>query len=339
MKKILISSLTLFAALSVASCVKSPKQKIRVGYFPNVTHSQVLIGMARGVFQEALGPDVQLEVKTFNAGPSVIEAMFAGALDMAYIGPNPAINGYIKSRGEAFRIVAGATSGGAALVVQADGGIASPEDFHKKRIASPQLGNTQDVALRAWLKNQGLVLQENGGDVQVVSIANPDQLTLFLKREIDGAWTVEPWVSRLIKEGRGRVYLEESALWPRGEFVTAHIIVSKAFLERHPGLVKKWLSAHVDLTLWINEYPAQARVVVNQAIRGITGEALSEDILEEAFSRLRITYDPIKNSLLTSARWAFEQGFLGKENPDLSGIYDLEVLQEVLREKGLPAVD
>jgi NitT/TauT family transport system substrate-binding protein len=312
---------------------------IRVGYFPNITHSQAVIGMAKGAFQKELGDDVKIDVKIFNAGPSVIEAIFAGALDVAYIGPNPAINGYIKSDGDALRIIAGASSGGAGLVVRKDSGILKPEDFHGKRIASPQLGNTQDVALRAWLKDHGLLLKEKGGDVVVYPLANPDQLTLFLKKEIDGAWTVEPWVSRLIKEADGRLYLDERELWPHGEFVTANIIVSRKFLDKYPLLVKRWLKAHVELTQWINQNPREAKTIVNAEIRRLTGAALDESVLKSAFDRMKVTYDPIKASLRQSANAAFDQGFLGDKEPDLKNIYSLELLNEVLDEEKLKRID
>ncbi|MDD4955633.1 MAG: ABC transporter substrate-binding protein [Candidatus Omnitrophica bacterium] len=298
-----------------------------------------MIGIANGAFQKALGENTKIEVKVFNAGPSVIEAMFAQALDLAYIGPNPAINGYVKSDGQALNIVAGATSGGAALVVLEDSGISKAGDFHHRKIASPQLGNTQDVSLRYWLKNNGLLLKENGGDVSVVPVANPDQLTLFKKKEIAGAWTVEPWVSRLIHEGGGRLFLEESSLWPGKKFVTANIIVRKKFLKEHPDLVKKWILAHVDLTAWINDNPEEAKNILNQEIKKLTGQALPKEILNDAFSRLEITYDPIKESLFTSAKMAYEQGFLGKNMPDLSGIYDLTILNEVLRDKKLTEIN
>jgi NitT/TauT family transport system substrate-binding protein len=322
-----------------ASSSRAEERVIRVGYFPNITHSQAVIGMANGSFQKALGSDVKIDVKIFNAGPSAIEAMFAGELDLTYIGPNPAINGYVKSKGAALKIVAGATSGGAALVVREDSGIRRIEDFHGKRIASPQLGNTQDVALRGWLKDHGFTLREKGGDVQVLPVSNPDQLTLFLKKEIDGAWAVEPWASRLLKEGHGRLFLDERSIWPNGEFVTAHVIVSQKFLREHRDLVKKWISCHVDLTAWIDQNRPEAKKILNKELQRLTGKALPEDILDGAFSRLKVTYDPVQDSLFTSARWAFEQGFLGKQFPDLSGIYDLTVLNEVLQEKGLKRIE
>src|SRR5437016_4683559 len=198
---------------------------IRVGAFPNITHPQAMVGKANGYFEKAMGPNVKIDWKSFNAGPSAIEALFAGAIDMTYVGPNPTISGYVRSQGEALRVVAGSASGGAALVVRADSGIHKPEDFHGKKIASPQLGNTQDVALRAWLKAHGMKSQDKGGDVQVVPLANPDQLTLFLKKELDAAWAPEPWATRLIREGNGRLFLDERDLWPQGQFVTTHLIV------------------------------------------------------------------------------------------------------------------
>jgi NitT/TauT family transport system substrate-binding protein len=186
----------LLAAVFFVSCLSAALDGqnllVRVGAFPNITHPQAMIGKANGWFESALSPEVKLEWKTFNAGPSAIEALFAGAIDMTYVGPNPAINGYVRSNGEALRVVAGATSGGAAFVVRGDSGITKPEDFHGKRIASPQQGNTQDVALRAWLKSKGFKTRDKGGDVEVVPIANPDQLTLFVKKELDAAWAPSP---------------------------------------------------------------------------------------------------------------------------------------------------
>lgn len=324
--------------LTIGALAEDPTVTIRAGHFPNITHAQGVIGQAKGWFEKALGENTKVEWKVFNAGPSAIEALFARQIDLAYIGPSPAINGYVKSKGEALRIVAGAASGGAGLVVRSDSGINSVRDFDSKKIASPQLGNTQDVALRGWLKDNGYRLKEKGGTVQVIPLANPDQLTLFLKKEIDGAWTVEPWVSRLILEGGGRLFLDERELWPNGRFVTTHLIVSTRFLKEHPDLVKKWIAAHVELTEWINKNPEEAKRIVNEEIKKETGKAIPQKVLDESFKRIDFTYDPISSSLFKSVRWAFEQGFLGKEKPDLSNIYDLSLLNEVLKEKGLQPV-
>lgn len=334
----------LVLGLAVAACgggrpgaLSGGAVTMRVGYFPNITHSQALIGIARGDFQKALGPDVTLDVKVFNAGPSAIEAMFAGQLDLSYIGPNPAINGYVKSNGQALRIVAGATSGGAAFIVRPQANITTPADLAGKKLASPQLGNTQDVALRAYLAAQGLKLAEKGGNVQVIPTDNPQILDLFKQGQIDGAWVPEPWASRLIVEGGGKLFLDERDLWPGGDFVTAHIIVSTQFLKAHPDLVEAWLRAHVEITQWELANPEQARQLANDEIKRLTGKALSAQVLDSAWTRMRVTYDPISTSLIQSAQSAYAAGFL-PQKPDLSGIYDLTLLNKVLQEKGLPPV-
>jgi NitT/TauT family transport system substrate-binding protein len=331
----------LLAGLLIVGCSSHPNGgpvTIRIGYFPNITHSQAIIGVADGTFERALGDSAKIDAKVFNAGPSVIEAIFAGQLDLAYIGPNPAINGYVKSKGAALRIVAGATSGGAVLVVRGDAGINSVADFRGKKIASPQLGNTQDVALRAWLMNQGFKLKEQGGDTQVIPTANPDILTLFLKKEIDAAWVPEPWGARLVRDASGKIFLDERDLWTNGQFTTACIIVSKKFLDEHPDLVEKWLKAHVELTQRINADPMSAKEKLNSEIERLTGQALAADVLDDAWSRQTVTYDPIRASLIGSANAAFKLGFLGDTPPNLDNIYDLTLLNQVLKEKGLAQV-
>ncbi len=324
--------------LSFVASTAFAQTVIHVGAFPNITHPQAMVGKANGLFERAMGPKVQIDWKSFNAGPSAIEALFAGAIDMTYIGPNPAISGYVRSNGEALRIVAGATSGGAALVVRNDSGIQKAEDFHGKKVASPQMGNTQDVALRAWIKANGLKTTDKGGDVQVIPLANPDQLTLFVKKELDAAWAPEPWATRLIKEGNGRLFLDERTLWPNGQFITAHLIVRTQFLKEHPDLVKNWIRAHVELTEWISGNLPEAKKLLNQQIRKETGKALPDAVLEEAFGRLQVTYDPLRASLMNAAKSAFDAGFLGREMPDLSSLYDLSLLNQVLAEKGKKAI-
>ena len=310
---------------------------VRAGYFPNITHAQALIGRANGRFEQALGPNAKVEWKTFNAGPSAIEALFAGAVDLIYVGPNPAITGYIRSQGSALRVVAGAASGGTALVVRSSANIHKPEDFHGKKVASPQLGNTQDIALRAWLRQNNLKPTDKGGDVQVIPLANPDQLTLFQKGQLDASWAPEPWATRLIQEGGAQLFLDERSLWPNRRFVITNIAVRTDFLQEHPDLVKKWLVAHVELTQWINKNTAQAKTILNQQIAKDTGRALPPRVLDEAFGRVEITYDPIRSSLLVSADRAYEAGFL-KQKPELGNLYSLDLLNEVLREKKLATV-
>ena len=292
-----------------------------------------MVGKANGWFDKAMGPSSKIQWTSFNAGPSAIEALFAGAIDMTYVGPNPAINGYVRSNGEALRVVAGAASGGASLIVRNDAGIQGPQDFHGKRVASPQFGNTQDVALRNWLKKNGLKTNDKGGDVQVVPMANPDQLTLFLKKDLDAAWAPEPWATRLIHEGNGRLLVDERSLWPNGQFVIGLLVVNTKFLKAHPDLVKNWIRAHIELSDWINAHPVDAKKLLNEQIQRETNKALPAEVLNEAFSRLQVTYDPLHTALKTAAQQAFENGVLGRQMPDLSGLYDLTLLNEVLAEK------
>jgi NitT/TauT family transport system substrate-binding protein len=324
------------AILLIAASALHAQQKptvLRVGYFPNITHAQALVGRANGQFEKSLGAGVQVEWKAFNAGPSAIEALFANAIDLTYVGPNPTVAGYFRSQGAAVRVIAGAASGGASLVVRKDAGIQSASDFHGKKVATPQLGNTQDVALRSWMRANGLKSREKGGDVQVIPISNPDQLTLFLKGQIDAAWAPEPWAARLVHEGGGRIFLDERDLWPDHQFVITNIIVSPKFLKEHPDVVKNFLRTHVELTEWINKNPAQAKRIMNQQLQKETGKALPAEVLDEAFSRMQVTYDPIRSSLLKSTQQAFDEGFLGRTQPDLSGLYELTLLNEVLSEK------
>jgi NitT/TauT family transport system substrate-binding protein len=310
---------------------------LRLGYFPTVTHAQPNVGLELGTYAQVLGERIKLETKAFNAGPSVIEAIFAGALDASYIGPNPAINGFVQSQGKDIRIVAGATSGGALFVVQPSRGINSPSDFANRKLATPQLGNTQDVALRAWLKKNGLNAREQGGNVTVLPTSNADTLTLFTKGDLDGAWVPEPWGTRLVQEAGGKVYLDERTLWPDGDFVTTHLIVRAKYLAEHPDVVEKLVRAHVEVTEYINANSAEAKTLLNRSIERTTSAALPARVIDGAWDNERITYDPIASSLKKSAEDAFALGFLEKK-PDLSTIYNLTFLNSVLRDRQLAEV-
>jgi len=323
---------------AISGWAQGTPNTIRIGAFPNITHAQAMVGKANGWFDRALGPQVKVHWTSFNAGPSAIEALFAGAIDITYVGPNPAINGYVRSNGEALRVVAGAASGGASLIVRNDSGIRKPEDFHGKRVAIPQFGNTQDVALRNWLKNHALKTNDKGGDVQIVPMANPDQLTLFLRKDLDAAWAPEPWATRLIHDGNGRLFVDERSLWPDGQFVIGLLVVNTRFLKAHPDLVKNWIRANVDLTDWINAHQSEAKKLLNEQIQRETGKALPSIVLDEAFSRMQVTYDPLHAALNTAAEQAFADGFLGRTMPDLSGLYDLALLNQVLAEKNRKAI-
>jgi NitT/TauT family transport system substrate-binding protein len=316
----------------------SEQKTLRIGYFPNINHAQAVIGLGRGDFQKALGDNVEVKTQIFNAGPSAMEALFANQIDVTYIGPNPAINGYVQSNGEALRIISGAASGGAVFVVRNDSGINSPQDLANKKFATPELGNTQDIALRNYLLDNGLNTKENGGNVEVLTVKNPDIVTLFLTKQIDGAWVPEPWGETLIKEGGGKMFIDERDLWPpEGKFVTVNIIVRPDYLQNNPDVIKKLLEAHIDVTNWINSNKAAAIEPFNAELQKLTGKTLTEDILNASLSRIEFTYDPIRLSLFQDANDAYNMGFLPQQ-PDLSGIYDLTILDQVLQEKGLPTV-
>ena len=338
MSKQTILGILLFSISFTAAWAQGDSSTIRVGAFPNITHAQAMVGKANGFFDKAMGPQVKVQWTSFNAGPAAIEALFAGAIDMTYVGPNPAINGYVRSNGEALRVVAGAASGGASLIVRNDAGINKAEDFHGKRVASPQFGNTQDVALRNWLKKNGLAPNDKGGDVRIVPMANPDQLTLFLKKDLDAAWAPEPWATRLIHEGNGRLFVDERTLWPNGQFVIGLLVVNTKFLNAHPDLVKNWIRANIDLTDWINAHQPEAKKLLNEQIQRETSKPLAPAVLDEAFSRMQVTYDPLHTALGAAAQQAFEDGFLGRQMPDLSRLYDLTILNQVLAEKKRKAI-
>ncbi len=307
---------------------------IRLGYFPNITHAPALVGVNKGFFQTALGT-TKLEPKIFNAGPAAFEALASGAIDATYIGPNPAINGWAQSHGEALKIIAGSTSGGAGLVVKPT--ITSPADLKGKKIATPQLGNTQDVALRSWLKQNGLNAdQQGGGDVSILPQDNATSLQAFAQGAIDGAWVPEPNLSRMILEDKGKLLVNEKDLWPNGQFVTTQLIVSQAFLKKYPGTVKKLVQGNVDAVKYIAANPADAQKAANAQIAALTGKPLKDDVVAAAFKNLSFTDDPITSSLYTSAQHAEDVGLLKKV--DLTGIYDLGPLNEILKAAGQPAV-
>lgn len=332
MRKIAFFTLFFVSILTFTGCQQqgnsADTSSIRVGYFPNLTHSQALVGLADGTFQRSVGQNITIEPKVFNAGPEEIEALFAGQIDIGYVGPSPAINGYIKSDGEALKIISGATSNGVALVVQPDLAAAfekeGPKALEGKKIASPQQGNTQDVSLRTYLQKNGLT-----DTTEVVPMANADQLTLFSQKELDGSWAPEPWASRLIQEAGAQLIIDESTLWPNAQFATTNVIVRTEFLEQHPDLVRAWVKAHVEVTDWINAHPSEAQQTVNTEIEKITTKKLSDAVLQEAWGRMKVSVDPVKQSVFTFSDHAYAQGFLGETKPDISGLYDLSILNEI----------
>ena len=309
--------------------------ELRLGYFPNVTHATAIVGIEAGIIEEALGDNVTLKTQFFDAGTDAVEALFSEAIDATFIGPNPAINAFAQSNGEAIRIIAGAASGGAKLIVNK--AITSPEDLANATLATPSLGNTQDVALRAWLAEQGYTTDlEGGGDVSVMPQANGDALQAFILGEIDGAWVPEPWATRMIEEGEGHVLVDEHDLWPDGEFVTTHLIVATSFLEEHPDVVKQLLTGHVAANAFVNENPEEAQQVVADTIFELIDTELPEGTLAAAWENLTFTVDPIAASLAESAADATEIGLL--DPVELDGIYDLTLLNAVLTAAGEPEI-
>ncbi|MEV8505875.1 ABC transporter substrate-binding protein [Actinoplanes sp. NPDC051475] len=330
----LLSATALTACGDDSSAAGGKVTALRLGYFPNITHAPALVGVKNGLFQQALG-DTKLEAKTFNAGPAAIEALFSGAIDATYIGPNPAINGWATSKGTALKIIAGSTSGGAGLVVRE--GINTPADLKGKKIATPQLGNTQDVALRAWLKQNGLNAdQQGGGDVSVLPQDNATAVQAFAQGAIDGAWVPEPNLSKMVLESKGKILVDEKTLWPGGQFVTTHLIVKQQFLKDHPDIVKKLLQGHIAAEKYIATDSAGAKKAANEQIAALSGKPLKDEILATAFKNLTFTNDPIASSLYTSAKHAEDVGLL--KPVDLKGIYDLGPLNELLKADGQPGV-
>jgi NitT/TauT family transport system substrate-binding protein len=311
---------------------------LRLGYFPNLTHAAALVGVQQGHFKNAL-KDLGISVTPtiFNAGPDAVSALFGQSLDCSYIGPNPAINAYAQSQGEAVRVVAGASSAGAALVVRE--GISSVEDLKGKTLATPQLGNTQDVALRAWLLEQGIeTTSEGGGDVAIRPQANAEGLAAFVSGTIDGAWVPQPWVAEYEAAG-ATVLLNERELWPEGQFVTTHIICRTEFIRDYPEVVTALIRGHIAALESLASDPKAAQESFSLALSAITGTTPKPEILAKAWADLEFTYDPISTSLVKSAADAVKVGLLDQASIDAAGglpgkLYSLELLNSVLKELG-----
>lgn len=316
------------------SAAEGDAAELRLGYFANVTHAPALVGLSEGLFDEALG-DVDLTTEIFNAGPAAIEALSAGAIDAAYIGPNPSINTFIQSGGASARIIAGATSGGAALVVR--DGIDSPADLEGANLASPQLGNTQDVALRSWLADEGYATSvSGGGDVSISPTENAQTLTLFQDGQLDGAWLPEPWVSRLVVEAGAHVLVDEADLWDDGAFPTTVLLVRKDFADEHPQLVDKLLAGHIAAVRWLDENEAQAGAVINAQLDEATGKRLADDVLARALKNVDFTVDPHAETFQALVADGLAAGTQKKGSID--GLFDLRALNAQLSDAGDDAV-
>jgi len=334
--------ITVVVALAggISGCSKdvgeNKNMKVRIAHFPNITHSQALVGRDNGEFQKALGEN-GIEWKTFNAGPAEIEALFAGEVDLGYIGPGPAINGYTKSKGD-LQIIAGATDAGAVLVTRKDLVLKTVGELSGKRVAVPQFGNTQDLSLRRILQENGLQDTTKGGTVEIRQADNPDIKTLLDKGEIDAAIVPEPWGARLVKEVKANILLDQKQVWRDGIYTTAVVVARTKFIQDHPEIIEKFLKTHVELTAYINENPEQAKEKVNSPIKDLTGKPLAKEVLDAAFKRITVTHDPEKDSVVDFVTLSLDAGFI-KSAPDLKDLFNFTILNKVLKEKGIKEIE
>ncbi len=297
----------------------SAAQKVRLGYFPNLTHAPALIGVSTGGFQKELGANVGLNATAFNAGPEAMEALLAGAIDVSYVGPGPAINTYLKSHGKALRVIGGACSGGAALVAGENSTINTLRDLDGKRVAVPQMGGTQDISLRFFLSQQGLQTRDKGGSVEVLPIKSPDTLALMKRGEIDAAWMPEPWTTRLIHESNAKLVIDERDLWPAHQFPTTVIVARTDFLKAHPDQVAAILRAHSAAVAFLNADAKTAQTAVNTELKKLSGKPLQEADLREAWGRVTFVTDPNAPAMATFAQMAVKTGYL-PDGSDIAGL-------------------
>ena len=302
------------------------QDKIRVAFFPSIGHIIPIVGLEEKIFEKGIGEEKQIETKLFDSGPQVIESIFSGSIDVAYVGPGPIINGFLKSDGKDIKILSGAASGGASFIIQPNSGLESLENFDGKRIASPQISNSQDVSLRHYLESHGLKSVEKGGTVFVLNISNPDIYTLFAKGDIDGAWVPEPWATILVQELDGIRLFNEEKLWPNEEFASVLLIVRTEYLENNPETVQKWVESHEKTVTWINSNPDKSKSLFSSFLIDYMGKSLPTKIIDESFSNITITSDPIKNSVIIFAERADSLGYLGRDGYNLDGIFYNAVL-------------
>jgi len=308
------------AASLVLAGSASAETVLRVGHFPNITHAQGLVAhnlsrQGKGWFEERLGPGTKVEWFVYNAGPSAMEAVFAQSIDLTYVGPGPALNAYTKSNGAEVRLIAGAANGGAALVVQPDQNLKTASDFRGKKIATPQLGNTQDISCRAWLIAGGLKITQLGGDAQVLPTQNPDQLQLFQQKKVDAVWTVEPWVSRLERESGGKILVDEK------DVATTVLVSSAKFLREQRELAKKFAEAHAALTDWMVKNPDEAQKLIKAELLAETRSDIAADLIAQSWKRITFTADVPRASIESFMQNSLKTGFI-KTAPDLSKLFE-----------------
>ena len=310
------------------SAANANPTSLRLGFFPNITHGVAMVELQRDELARALAP-LTVDAKPFNAGPEAMEALFAGALDACYVGPAPAINGYLRSRGEALVIVSGAALNGAGLVVRSDANIKSAADLHGKKIASPQLGNTQDVALRVYLKENGLAPKDRGGDVQVLPLANADILALMKQKQLDGAWVPEPWTTRLVDEAGGTLLLDEKDRWPDKKFPSTVLVVTKKLASEHPELVQKLVAVNASTIAWMKANPDEARKLVAVGLSKWAKKALPEELLKKAYGHVEPSPDLLDAALKKQLADGRALGFL--PDGDAAGLTDRRFLDAAMK--------
>jgi NitT/TauT family transport system substrate-binding protein len=317
-----ITGVILLSVIGVSlSSTESNENKIRIAYFPNIGHAIPIVGIEKGFFETSLGNTTKIETRVFDNGPQAIESLFANSIDLAYVGPGPAINGFLNSENHNVKILAGAASGGASFIVHPESEINSASDFDGKKIAAPQIGNTQDVSLRHYLSEHGLKTADKGGSVIVYNIPNPDIYTLFVKGDIDGAWVAEPWATILELELDGKRLFHEEELWPNHEFASVLLIANADYVKKNPMIISNFLNSHYQTVNWINQNPVDTRIIFNDFLNSHLGQSLSDAVVDVALSNLVITGDPLPDSIHSFAEQADALGYLGRNGYDLSGIF------------------
>jgi NitT/TauT family transport system substrate-binding protein len=334
---VLTAGLLTSACASSAERAKGEEGVLRLGIFPNLTHAPGYVALGEGIFDELLAP-TKVETTVFNSGTDAGNALLGGSIDATYIGPGPATSLYLESGGKV-SVVSGAVSGGASFVVRKGSGIDGPEDLPGKRIAVPGFGNTQDIAFRSWLEENGLKTNDEGGDVNVLEVDNPELPHLFERGDLDGAWEPEPYPSLLVSEGIAEVYVDEADLWPEGQFVTTHLLVSTPYMDQHPDIIRKLVEANVQAIELINEDPDTAKAAAQAELITAGAPSLDQAVVDAAWENLTFTWDPIAASLQVGAEHAFELGYIEQDPTNILDLYRLDDLNAILSDRGEAPVE
>jgi NitT/TauT family transport system substrate-binding protein len=340
MRKVLL--LVAATALVAGACASSEQRAqgeegvLRLGMFPNLTHAPGYVALEQGIFEDALAPTT-VDVTYFNSGSDAGTAVLSGSIDATYIGPGPATSLYLQSDG-GVAIVSGVTAGGASFVVRKDAGIDSAEDLAGKRIAVPGLGNTQDVALRTWLHEHDLRARDEGGDVSVAAVDNPELVGLFRAGHLDGAWEPEPYPSLLIAEGLADPFVDEAELWPDGEFVTTVLLVNSTYMEANPGVVADLVTANVEAVQLIQDDPESAKAAAQAGLIKAGAPSLDQAVVDTAWDNLTFTWDPVAPSLVQGAANAYSLGYLDTEPSAMTELFRLDHLNDVLTGLDVPLI-